>query len=92
MHIHKINIKNCVYSYHFDNLVKAKKLDTKNIFIDKKNYKDLMIYFTRYVHRKLIKMLSLRYHELMGKNKEHERKRYLMVNDYMPDRVLDNIK
>ena len=51
-----------------------------------------MIYFTRYVHRKLIKMLSLHYHELMGKNKEHERKRYLMVNDYMPDRVLDNIK
>ena len=92
MHIHKINIKNRVYSYHFDNLVKAKKLDTKNIFIDKKNYKDLMIYFTRYVHRKLIKMLSLHYHELMGKNKEHERKRYLMVNDYMPDRVLDNIK
>ena len=92
MHIHKINIKNRVYSYHFDNLVKAKKLDTKNIFIDKKNYKDLMIYFTRYVHRKLIKMLSLHYHELMGKSKEHERKRYLMVNDYMPDRVLDNIK
>ena len=92
MHIHKINIKNRVYSYHFDNLVKAKKLDTKNIFIDKKNYKDLMIYFTRYVHRKLIKVLSLHYHELMGKIKEHEGKKYLMVNDYMPDRVLDNIK
>ena len=51
-----------------------------------------MIYFTRYVHRKLIKVLSLHYHELMGKIKEHEGKKYLMVNDYMPDRVLDNIK
>ena len=92
MHIHKINIKNRVYSYDFDNLVKAKILDTKNILIDKKNYKDLTIYFTRYVHRKLIKMLSLHYHEVMGKIKEHEGKKYLMVNDYMPDRVLDNIK
>ena len=42
-----------------------------------KNYKDLVIYFTRYVHGKSIKMLSLYYHELMGKVKEYERKKIL---------------
>ena len=34
MHIHEINNKNRVYIYHFDNLVKAKKIETKNI-VDK---------------------------------------------------------
>ena len=29
-----------------------------------------MIYFTRYVHSKSTKMLSLHYHELMGKTEE----------------------
>ena len=46
-----------VYNYNFDNFVKAKKLETKNILINKKNYKDLTIYFTSYVHSKEIKML-----------------------------------
>ena len=32
-----------------------------------------MIYFIRYVHNKS-RMLSLHYHELMGKIKEHEEK------------------
>ena len=32
----EINIKNRVYNYCFDNLVNAKKLETKNILIDKK--------------------------------------------------------
>ena len=57
MHIQVINIKNQVYNYHFDNLVKAKKIETKNILINGKNYKDLTIYFTRYVHSKSIKIL-----------------------------------
>ena len=61
MHIQEINIKNRVYNCHFDNLVKRKKLETKNILFDEKSYKDLGIYFTRYVHRKLIKMLSLHF-------------------------------
>ena len=50
MHIQEINIENQVYNYHFDNLVKTKKLETKNILINKKDYKDLVIYFIRYVH------------------------------------------
>ena len=74
MHIQEINIKNQVYNYHFDNLVKTKQLEPKKILIDKKNYKDLTIDFTRYVHSKSIKMFSLHYHELTEKNKKHERK------------------
>ena len=62
-----INIKNRAYNYCFENLVKAKHLESKSILIDKRNYKGLTIYFTRYVPNKSIKILSLHYHELMGK-------------------------
>ena len=34
-------------------------------------------------------MLSLYYHELMGKIKEDEGKKYLMVNDYVLDKFDD---
>ena len=37
-------------------------------------------------------MLSLYYHEVMGKIKEHERKKYLMIYDYMLHEVLGNIR
>ena len=53
---------------------KKKKIEPKNILIDETNYKDLTIYFTRYVNKKLIKVLRLRYHELMGNIEEHEEK------------------
>ena len=55
------------------------------LLIDEKNNKDLMIYFTKYVHRKPD------YHELTGKIEEHERKIYLMLDDYMLGKVLDKI-
>ena len=51
-----------------------------------------MIYSTRYVHSKSIKMLNLYYHELMGKDKEHERKKHLMMDDHVLDKVLSKIK
>ena len=35
MHAKEINIKNRVYNYYFDNLVKAKKIETKNLSIYK---------------------------------------------------------
>ena len=38
----KINIKNQIH-YHYEKLIKPKKFETKNIFIEKKNYKDLWI-------------------------------------------------
>ena len=59
IHFQEINIKNRVYNYHFDNVFRAKKKKkmTKHVLIDEKNYKDLTIYFTRYVHSKSIKCL-----------------------------------
>ena len=48
--------------------------------------------FTRYVHSNSIKILTLHYHELIGKIEEHEGKNYLMVNDYMLEKVLNKIK
>ena len=48
MHIKEINIKNRVYNYYFDYLIKGKKNRNKNILIDEKNYKELIIYFYRY--------------------------------------------
>ena len=47
MHIKEINIKIRVFDY-FDNLIKVKKLETKSVLSDRKNYKDLAIYFTIY--------------------------------------------
>ena len=44
-------VKSRVYNYQFDNLVKAKKLETKNILIYEENYKNLAIYFTRYINK-----------------------------------------
>ena len=35
----EIDIKNRVYKYYFDSLIKAKKLETKNILIDVKPVK-----------------------------------------------------
>ena len=65
-----------------------KKLETKNFLIVEKSYKDLVIYFTRYVHSRSIKMLSLHYHELMRKKEKK-----LMVDDcYMLDKLLDKVK
>ena len=39
----EINIKNRVYCYYFDNLIKTNKLETKNILINEKNNKNLKI-------------------------------------------------
>ena len=72
MHIQEANIKNWVYDYYFDNLVKAKKLKSKNSLIDRKNYKDLTIYFNKYVYKKWIKTLNMHYYRLIWKFKEHE--------------------
>ena len=77
MHIKEINITNQGDKYYFDDLVKAKKLEAKNILIDERNYKGLTIYFTRYVYSRLINMLSFHYHELLGKTKEHDGKKIL---------------
>ena len=58
MHMIEIN-NNRVWNYYFDNLTKAKKFETKNTLVDEKSYKVLLIYFTSFVHRKLIKPLAV---------------------------------
>ena len=67
MHFKEIDIKNRVYKYCFDYLIRAKTSETKNIFIDEKNYKDIVICFTRYNRGKSMRMLSLHCHESVGK-------------------------
>ena len=73
MYDKQINIKNRVYTYCFDYLIYAKELKTKNILFDGNN-KDLVIYFPRYDRGKSIRMLSLSYHEFIGKTEEYEGK------------------
>ena len=80
------------YKFYSGNLIKAKKLKTINILIVKKRYKNFVISFTRYVHKKSTKMLHLNYHESIEKIEKHKRKKYLMVDYYMLDKVLDKIK
>ena len=60
------------------------------MLIDEKNFKDLMIYFTRYIDKKSIQMLNLHYHkwERLGTWS----KKYLIVDVYILDKVLDKIK
>ena len=89
MHIKEINIKNRVY---FHNIIKPKKLETKNIFIYMKNYKDLVIYFTRCDGSKSVRILSLDYNKLMGAIEEHEGKKYLIACPCILNKVLDKIK
>ena len=76
MHTKKINIKNQAH-YHYENLFKPKKIETKNIFIDKKSYKDLVIYFTRYHFHKSITMLNVYCDELIGKIVDFQGKKIL---------------
>ena len=52
-----------------------------------------MIYFTRYVRIKSIKISSLYYNRLIRKIEEHEeKKKCLMIDDYVLNKVLDKIK
>ena len=92
MNIKESNIKSIVYSYYFDNLIRANKIETENILIDVKNYKDLVAYFTRYVHQKLIKMLSLYYHDLIGKIEEHAEIKMFAGWWLLLEKVLDKIR
>ena len=77
-------------SPRIDNLLKATKSATRNMLIDEKNFKDLMICFTRCIGKKSIQMLNLHYHkwERLGTWS----KKYLIVDVYIQDKVLDKLK
>ena len=51
-----------------------------------------MIFHTRYVYGKPKKMLALCYHKSMGKIKENEDKKSLMIHYYVLDKVYDQAK
>ena len=70
----RINIKNRAYNYYHKRLTKVKNIETRNILIKEKNYKNLITFFTRYDHGKLIGMLRLYYHELFRKIEDHAEK------------------
>ena len=70
LHLKKVNLKNRVYYYYFDNLTNAKKIETKNILVGKKIYKDLVMSFAIYDWGKPIIILSQYYHKLVGKIEE----------------------
>ena len=44
MYIKETNIKSEVCNCRFDNLIEAKRIETENILIDERNYRDLVIY------------------------------------------------
>ena len=70
------NINNKLQNHYFDDLIKAKKIETKNILINAKYYKDLVIYFTTCNRGKSVRILRLYSHELMGEIEEHEETKY----------------
>ena len=82
----KVNIKNRVYNYYFDNLVRVKKLETKSILIDEKHYR---IWWFTFLDMIMVKSILIK---LMGKIKEHKQKKYMMVKYYVQDKGLDRMK
>ena len=52
----------------------------------------MVIYLSRYDRVRSTRMLSLNYHQIIGKIEEPEGRKYLMVDDFMLDKVLDKIK
>ena len=74
-------------------MIKPKTLETRNILIDKKSYKDLVFFFTRYHHVKSTSISKVsKNDELIGKTEEYEGTKYMIVDDYTLDKVLDKIK
>ena len=65
MLIKKINIKNRVHNYYFDNLLRAKKL--KKLL----RFGDLFYQISSQEVNKNVRT-NMYYHELMGKIEEHE--------------------
>ena len=53
-----IDIKNCTY-YFFNDIINIKHFDPNNIKIDKKSYKDILIYYIGYVIIKDLKYVKI---------------------------------
>ena len=76
-----IDIKNSTY-YFFDDIINMKNFDLNNIKIDEKSYKDILIYYIRYL--KYVKInsvypLYLIFNKVNGPFQEINENKYLML-------------
>ena len=87
--IKQINIKNRTY-YFYNDQIDLKDFDAKLLKIDKKDYKDIGIYYTGYVTVKTIancnninsvNPLYLTINEMIGHFKENNENKYLVLDD-----------
>ena len=53
-----IEVKNCM-CYFFDDIISIKNLEQNNIKTDKKSYKNISIYYSRYVTIKDLKFVKI---------------------------------
>ena len=54
--VKEIDIKNCTYYFHTD-IINIKNLDPNNLKTDEKSYKNILIYYIRYVQMNSINLL-----------------------------------
>ena len=87
--VKQINIKNRTY-YFYNNIINLKKFDTRLLKVDRKNYKEIGIYYIGYVTLKKIancnniksaNPLHLMINEMIGNFEEKNENKYLVLND-----------
>ena len=87
--VKQINIKNRTY-YFYNNIINLKKFDTRLLKVDRKNYKEIGIYYIGYVTLKKIancnniksaNPLYLMINEMIGNFEEKNENKYLVLND-----------
>ena len=87
--VKQINIKNRTY-YFYNDQINLKDFDARLLKVDKKNYKEIGIYFTGYVTVKIIAScnninsvnpLYLKINEMIGHFEEKNENKYLVLDD-----------
>ena len=76
----KVRIKNLT-CYYFDDIIKLENFDLNNILIEKKSYKNILIY--DFSHKTLInsKLLRIKFDKINGFLRIHDGTRYLTLFD-----------
>ena len=83
--IKEIDIKNCTYCI-FDDMVNIERLDPNKIKIDKKPYKNILIYHISYVKTISVKPVYLIINKVYGYTDEYNDNKYLTVLDTDKDK------
>ena len=76
--VREISIKNCTY-YLFNDIINFKNLDPNNFKIDKKSYKNILIYYIGYVAPNSLKPLYLIINNTNGYIGESNGNKYLTL-------------